>query len=144
LCRGVISDEDIELIKLAAREKEFVYTGAQSTLRKWNAFEKSLRNELVKIRASRKHFPSHKYMRDPGYVEPFITRAAMSAHRSASLLTSEKLLDQRRWQVLDELSIGHYFDLDFLIIYAYKLLILEKWQKVRKADKEKILEEALQ
>jgi len=32
------------------------------------------------------------------------------------------------------LSMGHYFDLNFLIIYALKLGILERWARVDSAD----------
>ena len=52
------------------------------------------------------------------------------------------MLDQARWAKLDELSFGHYFDLEALIIYAYKLRLLERWEKIRTADKERLLENA--
>jgi len=56
---------------------------------------------------------------------------------------AEKSLDEARWKFLDELSFGHYFDLDILIVYVLKLLLLERWGKINTADKTKILEGAL-
>jgi hypothetical protein len=53
------------------------------------------------------------------------------------------MLDEARWRMLEELCVGHYFDLDFLIIYALKLLILERWQRIRTADGGRLLEEVL-
>ena len=44
---------------------------------------------------------------------------------------------------MDELATGHYFDLDFLISYALKLLILERWERINSADKPRLLEEVL-
>jgi hypothetical protein len=44
---------------------------------------------------------------------------------------------------LEELSVGHYFDIELLMIYARKLSILEKWERVKAADAGKLLEEAL-
>jgi len=41
------------------------------------------------------------------------------------------------------LSTGHYFDLDLLITYAYKLLILQRWENIREADKKILLEQSL-
>lgn len=50
----------------------------------------------------------------------------------------EKILDEARWQVLDDLGFGHYFDMDSLILYAYKLKILERWEKIYTQDKERL------
>jgi hypothetical protein len=59
------------------------------------------------------------------------------------MLEAEKALDLERWQLLEELACGHYFDLDALLIYALKLLILERWAKINLADKEHIMQETL-
>ena len=114
-----------------------------STLKKWNAFDKALRNELVKIRAAHKKLDPLKYMRYEGGADPSITHIAAHAFRTPSLLEGEKILDQARWNFLDELAIGHYFDIDFLTVYANKLLIMERWEKINTLDKVKALEEAI-
>lgn len=144
MCQGLIPETEIELIKLAGA-KELIYEGRNQALKKWQAFDTLLRNELVKIRAVRKKLDSAKYLRKDGlvFVEPFITHIALSAHRNPSLLEAEKTLDQTRWAYLDDLAIGHYFDLDFLIVYAQKLVILERWERIRTADKPRILEDVL-
>ena len=105
-----------------------------STLHKWRIFDTALRNELVKIRAARLGRDQENYLRCDGYTEPAISRIAMNAHRNPSILEAERMLDEERWHLLDELSLGHYFDLDLLVIYAIKLLILERWQRIRAAD----------
>jgi hypothetical protein len=68
---------------------------------------------------------------------------AINAYRKTSIIEAEKTLDAERWQYLDELSVGHYFDLDTLVIYAFKLLILEKWDRIATADAGRLLEETL-
>jgi len=141
VCRDKISRDDIRTIE-AARDG-MLYAGEQPTLRQWSAFDTALRNELVKIRAVRRHLDPFKYLRGDRFIEPHIARIAMNAHRTTSVMDAEKLLDQGRWQKLDELSAGHYFDLDFLICYALKLLILERRDKVNSQDKPKLLDEAL-
>ena len=45
------------------------------------------------------------------------------------LLEAEKLLDRTSWQFLDELEQGHYYDLEFLMVYGLKLKILERHQE---------------
>ncbi len=141
ICQDKISEEDIHLIKLT--QEAFLYTGNQPTLKQWCAFDNALRNELVKIRAGSKHLDPLKYIRGQDYIEPYISRAAMNARRSPSILEAERLLDQERWHRLDELALGHYFDLDFIICYALKLLMLERWERINTADKPKLLNEVL-
>ena len=141
ICRDKISAEDFGLIELA--QEGYAYKGAQPTLKKWAVLETGLRNELVKIRASRKHLDPSKYIRDEEYAGVHIAHVAMQAQRSLAILEAERILDQERWRVLDELAVGHYFDLDALIVYALKLFILERWGRINNADKPRLLEEAL-
>lgn len=106
------------------------------TIEKWLAFDAALRNELVKIRAHSKKTEAAKYLRGENPMDMTISHVAMSSHRSSSVLEAEKILDEARWQALDDLSFGHYFDTDFLILYAYKLKMLERWEKIYTQDKE--------
>ncbi len=114
----------------------------------WVDFDTGLRNELAKIRASRKHIDPLESLRTApsfltGFTSSAIAHIALAVHRNPSILEAERSLDEARWQALDELAAGHYFDLDFLIIYAYKLIILERWEKIRAGDKEALLNETL-
>lgn len=145
ICEGLISDKDVEILKASPQVDKYAYSGIQApTLKKWRKFDTALRNELVKIRSSRKRLDPARYSRgESGYTEPFISHSAMNAYRNPSILEAERALDQERWRQLDELSTGHYFDIDFLIIYGLKLLILEKWGMIRSADKSRILEDVL-
>jgi hypothetical protein len=68
---------------------------------------------------------------------------ALAAYRNPSILESERYLDQEKWNFLDSLAAGHYFDRDFLIVYGLKLAVLEKWERVRTADKKALLDKAL-
>ena len=141
ICKDKIPETDVNFIKLIA--EGYAYEGLQPTLKKWRVFDTALRNELVKIRASRKQIDPLKYIRGDEYAWPYITHIAMNAYRNPAILEAEKTLDQERWHMLDELATGHYFDLDFLITYALKLLILERWERISRADKSKLLEEVL-
>lgn len=109
----------------------------------WVDFDTALRNELAKIRASRKHIDPAPSLRHDGFTSSAIAHIALAAYRNPSILEAERFLDEARWHALDELAVGHYFDLDFLIIYAYKLMILERWEKIRAGNKEALLNETL-
>jgi hypothetical protein len=145
ICQGMIPDEEIAILKGIASMQQagYVYGGRQPALKEWYAFETTLRNELVKIRAGRKKIDPGKYLRREGYAEPSVTHLSLSAYRDPSLLEGEKILDEERWRFLEGLSIGHYFDIDSLVIYALKLLILERWERIRSSDKQQLVEEVL-
>lgn len=113
-------------------------------IQRWVEFDSALRDELVKIRATKTHIEPAPYLRHESYRGPTLVPAGMAANTSNSLLDWEKTLDETRWKALEELATGHYFDLELLITYAYKLLILQRWESIRSADKEALLEQALQ
>ena len=134
MCEGLVSADDLETLKKAI--KSF-------GLGRYHDFEAALRNELVKIRAHRKHLDASKFLREDGYADQWISHIAATACRNPSVIDAQNLLDLDRWRFLDELSVGHYFDIEILIVYAHKLSILEKWERVRTADADKLLKEAL-
>ena len=140
MCEGVVSEEDINIVKLSTQIDSYHYEKAQPTLEKWHTFDTALRNELVKIRASRRKLDPLKYMRKDGYTDPSIAHIAVHAHRTPSILEAESILDEERWRFLDELNIGRYFDMDSLIVYANKLLIAERWERINTADKSEMIE----
>ncbi|MCK4961666.1 MAG: DUF2764 family protein [Anaerolineales bacterium] len=143
ICQRVIPESDIGILKQASITGEYSYQSNQPTLKKWHAFDTVLRNELAKIRAARKRVDPLKYLRADVYADPSVTRIALNAYRNPSILEAERMLDQERWHVLEEGACGHYFDIDFLIVYAHKILILERWEKIDTADKTQRLEEVL-
>jgi hypothetical protein len=133
-CAELISPEDLLTLKNSLKDE------GDS---RYHDFETALRNELVRIRAQRKRLDAAKFLRRDGYADQWISHMAAGAYRNPSVIDAEKILDLERWRFLDELSIGHYFDIEVLMIYARKLSILEKWERVRIADSGKLLEEAL-
>jgi len=144
-CERFVSEKEAALLAGIPHTIEYPYKGiTESTQDKWYEFDRDVRNELVRIRASRKKIDPLKYLRpDDGYVEPYITHIVLHAHRNPSVLETEKILDQERWNRLEDIAMGHFFDFDFLMVYAFKLLILLRWENIRLADKRSLLENAI-
>ncbi|MDP3729990.1 MAG: DUF2764 family protein [Candidatus Omnitrophota bacterium] len=134
MCADLISAEDLEALRSSLKDE-----GEG----RYHDFETALRNELVRIRAQRKHLDASRFLRHDGYADQCICHIAAGAYRNPSVIEREKMLDLDRWRFLDELSIEHYFDLTILMLYARKLSILEKWERIRTADADKLLEETL-
>jgi len=141
--KDFIPGKDYTVLENLRDKGIFLYEGRLAILKKWRDFNVALNNELVKIRAVRKHVEPAKYLRGDGYAGYEVSHLVLSAHRKTSPREGEMILDQERWSLLDELCIGHYFDLEFLIVYMLKLAILERWDKISAADKKSILGEVL-
>lgn len=126
VCQEHLSRFDFELLTGAVAfglDRQFPGCGL---LDKWRNREKALRNELVKLRAPKKDEESEKYLAEN--VEEIIGlgEIARSAFSQESPLTAEEALIRARWNYLDELEVGHYFDIEKLIIYYLRLQLLER------------------
>lgn len=145
MCQELILEGDLWILSTLPQAEEYsLKTIEHPLVQRWVEFDLALRNELVRLRAARKHLDPTTYLRHDGYSGPSLAPLALAAQRNPSLIDAEKMLDAQRWKALEELAFGHYFDLDFLIIYAYKLLILERWDKIGSADKTALLEKYLE
>jgi len=133
-CEEQLVFSDMEII----RNKK-----ASSLLKEWENFDTTLRNEIVKFRAQKKSIDPQQYIRGENLQDPFIAKFAHWVTSEQPLLEAEIGLDRYRWEKIDELSKGHYFDIDFLVAYAIKLKILERWDKINSGGKEEVLQELL-
>jgi hypothetical protein len=144
MCAEFIPQEDFRILENLPQPKDFFYKDIREpVISRWVSYDTALRNELAKVRSMRGRIEASKYLRQQAFTEASLAQLAIAAHRNTLLIEAEKMLDRARWNFLDGLSFGHYFDLDFLIIYAYKLMILERWENFRVADKTALLEAAL-
>ncbi len=146
ICEKLIPEEDMGILRAASVSisDEGIQKHAEPrVLKQWRVFDTTLRNDLVRLRAARKRLDPHRYLRPGDYTDSFITHIAAQAVRNPLILDAERMLDQERWRFLDGLESGHYFDLDFLVVYNRKLLILERWEKINVSDISRALEEVL-
>jgi len=93
--------------------------------RDWCARETALRNELIRVRAARLNVEPERYLR-PADFRAEARAAVKSAFQEGNPRQFERALDQARWRFLEELEIGHHFDLARLVLYSLKLQLLEK------------------
>jgi hypothetical protein len=145
MCSQFIPEEDLVVLNALPHPEDYLKAPpAHPFIGKWIEFDATLRNELVKVRAARKHIEPAKYLSPPGHDGHALASLALTAQRNPSLTEAEKIIDEARWKALDDLAVGHYFDFEYLAAYAYKLLILERWEKMRLSDKAGLLKQALQ
>jgi len=124
-CREQMSDVDFRSVQAAGLYGQAEASRSSPVLRKWNRWETSLRNALVRLRAHELGWDAHPHLQEieeelgPG-------EAAREALSAANPLEAERLLSRARWSYLDELEVGHFFDTERLVVYALKLLLLER------------------
>ena len=133
MCGIELVDDDYRLIENASIRSLDGVGPTCRALDAWREWEGTLRNELVNVRAQTKGYEAEKYLREGP--EAFgVERTAREAAGDSSPLAAEHTMNRARWSFLDELEVGHHFDMEKLVIYFLKFQILE-----RKAsfDKEK-------
>lgn len=144
MCHHRIPDNDYSILSSLPEAGQYSeYRKEQRTLQKWMDFDAALRNELVKIRAQKIHTDPAIHLRGDIAADSSLAASATAAMGNPSLLEAERTIDEERWKALDQIATGHHFDVDLLITYAYKLMILIRWENVRKADAGRTLEHVL-
>ncbi len=124
-CDLHMSDKDYNILinsSIQIPDNEEALHGVSSKCWAW---EKSLRNELVKLRASNMSLSADNYIKE-GEVVFGTHRIAGEAFKIESPLDAENYLNAARLAYLESLTVGHYFDLTFLVVYYLKLQILER------------------
>lgn len=139
-CQGELCSRDMDVIRRATIAPCEQIDDALGILREWKNFDLALRNEIAKTRAIKKRKDSVQYIRGESYLDPYIAAFIHWAVGQDSPLEAERALDRLRWDKLEESGKSHYFDIDFIVIYALKLQILERWERINSEGGMEILQ----
>lgn len=129
-CQGQLASSDMNVIERTTILPYEDIEDPYPALREWKRFDTGLRNELARFRAGKRSKDPAQYIRGEDSSEAFVSGFAHWAVSQDSPIESELYLDRIRWERIEELQMGHYFDIDCLIAYALKLQILERWQTI--------------
>ena len=142
-CEIELSLSDHHVLKLASLLPKRSQKTIPQVLKKWYEWEQNIRNELVRLRAGKMGKDARAYIRGESseYSALFLAHEIFNAD---SPLSAQDMLDHARWKYLEELELGHYFDLEKLIIYYLKLQILEQRSLFNKEEGQKRVEELLE
>jgi hypothetical protein len=124
-CRQHISPGHYRLLVATSATDLQTTPASCKTLRLWRQWEISLRNELVRLRAKKQGREAEAYLvESPGVLDP--QTIAREAFAQESPLQAEDTLNRGRWSFLDQLEVGHYFDIEKILIYALRLQVLAR------------------
>jgi hypothetical protein len=129
-CRPWLSPPSFGQVVLAGLDIETVPRRdiRHPLLRKWIAFESTLRNELVSIRSRRTGRESPSFREADGGFEGPVKSRLLQLEGAQNPLDAEILLLRFRWDFLEEETALHHFDLYAVLGYALKTGILERVQ----------------
>lgn len=96
---------------------------------KFHHWEMGLRNELVRQRAANLQRDGQGFVHRDEIGDDFTARSGLSeavrnAVQAESPLKADEALDRLRWQHLDELEVGQFFNIEQMIVYYLRLQIL--------------------
>ena len=127
ICEREVGGATLKFLRAALVESGEPAGEVPRALATWSGWDGSLRLELARLRA-------HALGRELSEAESAdeavsvleAGQIAREAFSQESPLQAEDALDRARWAFLDALSVGHYFDLHVLIVYALRLRILAR------------------
>lgn len=123
IARSALSEAD-----LAVFEKALLGQPSEtenSFLQEWFTWEKEFKKELAKGRLQKAGFENPGPL--PETLGKFnLMEAARSLLGKDNPLEAEMLLDAVRWSFLEEMLLGHYFDLEVILAYSLKMQILQR------------------
>ena len=122
LCAENLSVSDLNALMRIDEVDDQTPSGGR--LKRWFDWNLSLRVELAIFRAQKL---GQDIDGDQGVEKVSGTEEiAREAFNQESPLTGEEVLERARWGILEELEVGHYFDLQKLMVYGLKISILER------------------
>lgn len=122
-CDRLLSTSDSAAIRGARLYAPRAVESPIDLLRRFQDAELGLRNELVKLRAKNLGIEPERYVREES-LNPLLTAAAREIFDQETPLKAENAMNGVLWTILDDLTVGHHFDIDFLTAYCLKLQIL--------------------
>ena len=140
-CRRFLSEKDFLLLAALFDEEENFFSAHNKFSCDWLEFNRICCNEMVCFRAERDKKDPVAYLRGERKIEPVIISLIQQAAKLDNLLEAEKIFDEAKWKYLDEVTLGHYFDLEYVLAYGLKLRILNRYQEIYSDKGKEIFEE---
>ena len=118
-----LTDKDLKILKSTDVDNFNVSSSDIDIIKEQKAFEEVLRKDLKEARIIRKKSLDEK---PPRQVRDIFLKS--------NPLEMEKALLKKRWDFIEEIDLDYHFDLNALILYCMKLMILERLASFNKED----------
>jgi hypothetical protein len=127
-CESLLSSEDrSDLVRILSGNLDACETPFMCD---WMAHERQLRNALVMERVHGQVGEAENYLRENLDYDSRIERAVAEAMAASNPIERERILDQARWNILDDMAQDTPFGPGQVFAFVLKLQIVERWDKV--------------
>lgn len=126
-CGKWFSARDMETLSKASIKDHSAKPGAAFIIRAWKEFDSALRKEIAQTR---------KNTQDKRHEKPGLSARIVFGEGNPLLM--ERAFEKIRWEFLDSLETGIFFDINFLAVYFIKLQIMERLAMFDKKTGEKV------
>jgi hypothetical protein len=139
LCRRHLSPSDLGIVEAAVlvspNEGPPSAAAGSAFLSRYYAWERTVRNELVRLRARRLERAAEPWLRGAER-DDAAPRAAAAAFQGATPLDAELALERQRWEAIRSLRGLAAFDADSITAYRLELQIIERLARLREEQGE--------
>jgi len=112
-----------------------------TTIKNLIQFDQDFRNELAFYRAEYAKQDPSDHVRGEKSSALGLVEAINPLLKANELLEVEKTLDRIRWKNYDYIGSGHFYNLEYIIIYGLKLRIVERYETINSPKGKEIFEE---
>ena len=139
LCNSFLHEKDFKTIKsisFAGNDASHLHV-----IKSWMAWDGTLRRELASLRSAGLGRQSIIYGRpdQAGQSDSadqadmtHTVKVAKEAFAISMPLDADEFIEKARWEYIESLEFGRYFDVEWLALYSLKLQILERREKFDK------------
>jgi len=126
LCSSFLENSDFDIIKSISLSFVDEKASPLDSMKKWAVWDEAFRNELARMRADRLKRQIDNEESGESSVKVQAALAAREVFGITSPFLADEERDKARWEYLNSLEFGRYFDMDWLALYSMKLLLLER------------------
>ena len=109
----------------------------------WRNADRQMRDAIAALRAGKRNVDVAAYLKEYTGFDLSIEREVEEAWTKPNPLESERMLDQCRWRLLDELALDDPFGLSTILAFAVKLKILIRWAGLEDDKGQRRIEELI-
>lgn len=128
-CERLLTKKDFVSVQRAVFQEGYD-SARHPVVQKWLQFQHAIQVEALFVRCARQKKDPKTYYSGEYVKNLKVADMVVEFFTHSDLSESEKVLDRHRWEFLTELEAGNQFDFSFILVYALKLKILNKWDNI--------------
>lgn len=137
----ILPSKDYQRLKCVLEDCGEIPQETCSAFGRWMQFNHALRNEAAWARANRLRKDPLEFIRGARSGDVRAMQAVQKALEASNPLEATKALDHARWEFLEELTQGSFFDFTVVLAYALKLQMLQRYAEIESDEGLKKFEE---